>query len=90
MHPEERARQQIDELLTAAGWVLQDQEVINLVAVFSGKHLRVGDPTVGEDSFEEAGEQRVTLCRFPERPERMNRPCGFSTALPPGRPRGRA
>ncbi len=32
MKPEEVARQQIDEMLTAAGWIVQDRRAINLSA----------------------------------------------------------
>ena len=32
MTPEEQARQRIDEMLTASGWVLQDYRALNLAA----------------------------------------------------------
>ncbi len=32
MKPEEIARQQIDEMLTAAGWIVQDRQALNLGA----------------------------------------------------------
>ena len=32
MTPEEQARQRIDEMLTASGWVIQDYKTLNLAA----------------------------------------------------------
>ena len=32
LHPEQRARRRIDEMLTAAGWIVQDYKAVNLYA----------------------------------------------------------
>ncbi len=32
MTPEEQARQNIDQLLTAAGWIVQDRDAANITA----------------------------------------------------------
>ena len=37
MKPEEKARQRIDQLLTVAGWVVQDLRELNLGAAPAGR-----------------------------------------------------
>jgi hypothetical protein len=44
MHPEARARETIDALLKAAGWLVQDRDEINLGAPAQAAPRRSGCP----------------------------------------------